>query len=221
MSRPPVAERLAAFYEKHLRKRPQQSRSRSVVEAILIAALEGMVRTGDEEALTVQDVAQRAGVGIGSLYDYFRDRESLLAVVAAKVTEDNLKAFEALLARTGEMSLRDAVAAIVDFALDTYLKDPRVPRSVLRIATGLGLMSMLAEGQRIFSDQLAAELEKRQDVHVRDIRHAAYVCTQSVMGLVQARIWEESPTTTLEEARGAMIDMVTVYLSGGTEARPT
>ncbi len=119
----PRKPRLTAFYEQYFKKRPQQSRSRSVVEAILVAALEGISRTGEDVALS--DVAARAGVGIGSLYDYFRDRRGLFAGAVAKVTEDNLEAFEALLQKTEPLALREAVGAVVDFALATYASDSR------------------------------------------------------------------------------------------------
>ena len=103
--------RLLNIYEAFLKKVPQQSRSRSVVEAILGAASERLVVEGDEERVTVHAVAERAGVGIASLYDYFGDRGNLLAAIAAKVTEDNRHAFEAMLASTADLSSRRASLA--------------------------------------------------------------------------------------------------------------
>ncbi|MCW5837818.1 MAG: helix-turn-helix transcriptional regulator, partial [Labilithrix sp.] len=74
--------RISSLYDAYLRKAPRQSRSRSVVEAILGAASERLSRGGEEEDVTLQEVADRAGVGIGSLYDYFRDRRSILSALA-------------------------------------------------------------------------------------------------------------------------------------------
>lgn len=211
----PKKPRLTAFYEQYFKKRPQQSRSRSVVEAILVAALEGISRTGEDVALS--DVAARAGVGIGSLYDYFRDRRSLFAGAVAKVTEDNLEAFEALLMKTEPLPLREAVAAVVDFALATYASDSRVPRSVVRLAYALDLMPMLAESQGLFASSLARSLARRADVRVPDIEAAAYVATQSVMGLVHTLMWEREPRLSRAAVRDVTVDMIAGYLAG--EAR--
>lgn len=46
-----------------------------------------MPQHGDDDHVTLNDIAARAGVGVGSLYDYFADRDSVLSGLAAKVTE--------------------------------------------------------------------------------------------------------------------------------------
>lgn len=207
--------RFTAFYEAHLRKRPQQSRSRSVVEAILVAALDKLTHGDDEGTITVQDVATRAGVGIGSLYDYFRDRQSLLAAAAAKVTEDNLRAFEAELERIQPMPLEEGVRAIMNFSVQMYTKDKKPARAVLRIAHTLGVMPTLAESQTIFARSLAEALRKRTDLGPIDIDLSAWILTQSMMGLVHTLVWQDEPTVPVD----AMIDeacrMYTRHLRGG------
>jgi AcrR family transcriptional regulator len=87
---------IASLYEAFLRKAPRHSRARTIVEALLSAAMEQLSREGSEDRVAVQGVADREGVGIGSLDDYFGDRRNLLAAVAAKVTEDNRRAFQAI-----------------------------------------------------------------------------------------------------------------------------
>ena len=60
------------------RKQPRQARSQALVEAILDAATRIMVRDGREAANT-NAIAREAGVSIGSLYQYFPNREAVLA----------------------------------------------------------------------------------------------------------------------------------------------
>jgi len=62
------------------RKVPVQERSRRTVEAILQAASQVLVRCGYESA-TTGAIAERAGVSIGTLYQYFPNKESLVASV--------------------------------------------------------------------------------------------------------------------------------------------
>ncbi|HTU64051.1 MAG TPA: helix-turn-helix domain-containing protein, partial [Polyangiales bacterium] len=61
------------------RKLPQQERSRALYDAILTAAAELLDSDGPE--LTLAEVATRAGVSSGSLYQYFPDRPALIAAL--------------------------------------------------------------------------------------------------------------------------------------------
>jgi AcrR family transcriptional regulator len=60
------------------RKRPRQERSRFTVEAILEAAADILVRDGYDK-LTTNRIADRAGVNVASLYQYFPGKEAIVA----------------------------------------------------------------------------------------------------------------------------------------------
>ena len=184
-----------SFYERFLKKKPQQSRSRSMVDAILVGALERIVdaRSNEEDdgGVSVHDVAARAGVGIGSLYDYFPDRSTLLSAAAAKVAQDNHDAFRAVLAATSSLPLRQAVEQIVDFALETYTCDPRKVRVIFRLTARLNLITMLAHSQTLFAASLAETLKRRTDVRVADMDSASWVMTQALMGIMMTLVWSE------------------------------
>ncbi len=178
---------IAALYDRFLRKHPKQSRSRHVVEAVLAAA--GELASEDEE-VTIQDVAQRAGVGIGSVYDYFDDRESIFSSFAAKITEDNLRRFRTALSATRDKPLSEAVSSFVDLAFDTYLTDKRVPRVALRIAHRVGLMPTVAAMQARFAGALAEELRARGSALPKDdLEVTAFVATNIAMGVVHNTLW--------------------------------
>lgn len=60
-----------------MRRRPLQRRSRATVDALEEAAAL-ILESGDEPKLTTNHIAERAGVGIGSLYEYFADKDDIL-----------------------------------------------------------------------------------------------------------------------------------------------
>ncbi len=64
------------------RKRPSQARSRETVRAILEAAAHIFEERGPAAA-TTDAIAARAGVSIGSLYQYFPSKDALLATLSA------------------------------------------------------------------------------------------------------------------------------------------
>jgi AcrR family transcriptional regulator len=65
------------------RKHPRQKRARATVEAILDACAQ-ILSNGAYEALTTNHVSERAGVSIGTLYEYFPNRESIVAALAIR-----------------------------------------------------------------------------------------------------------------------------------------
>jgi len=60
------------------RKTPRQERSRSTVEALLEATTDILIRQGYAK-LTTNRIAERAGVNIASLYQYFPGKEAIVA----------------------------------------------------------------------------------------------------------------------------------------------
>lgn len=67
------------------RRRPSQARSRQTVEAILEGAARVFRREGWDA--TTNRIAEEAGVGIGTLYEYFPNKEALLHVLAERHVE--------------------------------------------------------------------------------------------------------------------------------------
>jgi len=64
--------------EVRVRKRPRQRRSKATVEVILRATEQCLIRYGASK-LTTTLVAERAGVSIGTLYQYYPNQSSLIS----------------------------------------------------------------------------------------------------------------------------------------------
>lgn len=202
----------AARYETYLRTRPKQSRSRGVVDAILTATREALSRGEREDRLTLQWVAERAGVGIGSLYDYFGDRASVLAGLTAKLTDDNLRELEAELAKTESLPIEQALRHIIDVIFDKYVPNPTLLRAVLRVAHRIDMMPMLAENQTLFSRTLAAGLSKRADVSLQNAELTAWIMTQAAMGVIHTITWSPTPPFAQEQVKAELVRMMLASL---------
>ena len=77
------------------RKRPSQGRSRFTVRQIVEAA----ARVFEEQGYvgtTTNHIAERAGVSIGSLYQYFPNKEAILAVLLEQHFDEGVAAVEAI-----------------------------------------------------------------------------------------------------------------------------
>ena len=65
------------------RKKPKQDRSQGMVERILAAA-QTLIGEGGAKALTTNSVAEQAGLSVGSLYQYFPNKEAIVLELARR-----------------------------------------------------------------------------------------------------------------------------------------
>jgi AcrR family transcriptional regulator len=99
------------------RKSPRQARSRETVEAILEACAR-LLRAGDYAAVTTNHIAARAGVSVGTLYEFFPNKESIVAALTerrlAGLVEETAHRVEAALAAGGERGAGPLIRGIVE-----------------------------------------------------------------------------------------------------------
>jgi AcrR family transcriptional regulator len=88
----------------HARRRPRQVRSHITVTALLDATARLLLTRG-YAATSTNLVAEVAGVGIGSLYEYFPNKESLVAALIEREVEARLAALEPVDSREALLSV--------------------------------------------------------------------------------------------------------------------
>ncbi|AOZ51329.1 TetR/AcrR family transcriptional regulator [Chromobacterium vaccinii] len=104
------------------RKQPRQARSRHAVAAILEAA--ARILAGDGyAAFNTNRVAELSGVGIGSLYQYFPNKQAVLAALHRRHGEETLAALDDALARSAGRPPREQLAAMVAAALELHRRE--------------------------------------------------------------------------------------------------
>ena len=112
------------------RKLPTQERSRATVDAIIQAATYILVRSGWER-LTTNAIAERAGVNIGSLYQYFPSKEAIVAELERRhVVQTRQKLTDTLPQLSKQNSLREALTLLVRAMVDEHRIAPAVHRAI-------------------------------------------------------------------------------------------
>lgn len=107
------------------RKTPRQARSRETVEAILGAATDILTRYGYAK-LTTNRIAERAGVNIGSLYQYFPSKEAIVAELRKRHVAEQQAAAEQTLAAHRNVGLEGTIRALVSLGLTMHARAPAV-----------------------------------------------------------------------------------------------
>jgi AcrR family transcriptional regulator len=106
------------------RKTPVQERSSSTVSSIFEATIQVLVDVGLER-LTTTRVADRAGVSVGTLYQYFPNKSALLAAVLERYLIVIVEAVELACQGARGKSLAEIAAALVNSFVDAKLANPK------------------------------------------------------------------------------------------------
>ncbi|GAA3227883.1 TetR/AcrR family transcriptional regulator [Actinocorallia longicatena] len=137
-----MVEPVAAGAE--LKRRPQQARSRARVQAILDAA-DGIIAAGGFEALTIRAITERAGVPVGSIYQFFPDKSAIVDALGRHYLEGFDGAIAVLVERSEQGPMDDLVGTVVDAFADMYRENP----GYVALWTGRHLSPELAQEDRL------------------------------------------------------------------------
>ena len=141
------------------------ARSKATVDAIATAAARILVKDGYERA-NVNAIAELAGVSIGSLYQYFPSKDSVVAEVVKRHSARMIEVFQEGLPELAFLPMPEACRGIVRRALAAFAVDPAL-RSVI-----VGDVPDLAEfvRSRDFDETLAFMLRGYFVFHAQQIR---------------------------------------------------
>lgn len=119
------------------RKTPTQARASVTVESICEATIQVLLRDGSER-LTTTRVAERAGVSVGTLYQYFPNKQSLLFTVFEDHLEKIAQAVEEACARGQRQSQAEIIRQIVEAYVDAKMQRADISIALYRLASDVG-----------------------------------------------------------------------------------
>jgi AcrR family transcriptional regulator len=116
------------------RKSPVQARSAASVDAILEATIQVLLSVG-KERLTTTRVASRAGVSVGTLYQYFPNKSALLQAALKRHLTQVTDAMELVCKEQKGRTLEQMVTALVATFLDAKMKDAKTSVALYSVSS--------------------------------------------------------------------------------------
>ena len=170
------------------RREPSQARSRATVDVILEAAEQLLVKSGTS-AFNTNCVAARAGVSIGSVYQYFHDKGELLAEIKRRRRQAIARSARVAYDKNASMPMRDVMRATIREIISHHVSEPilhRILEDEVVILPELNFPDVLQlEG---FKD-LRHFLEKRRDeIIVEDLDLATFIVARTTRNIVVAML---------------------------------
>lgn len=163
-----------------VRRRPRQARARATKEAIFEAAIQILEGEG-EAAFNTNRVAERAGVSIGTLYQYFARKEDILIELGMRETARH-RTNNKRLVEEG-LNAREATRASMRLYINMMKDTPATRRAALRVIRDEATPEQMGASTHTTSDLLPAPRGAT--------RTDAYILSRAVMGTVQAAVLED------------------------------
>lgn len=174
-----------------MRKSPAQTRSQATVDTILEATAQVLQAEG-ERAATTNRIAERAGFSIGTLYQYFRNRESILAALATREYQRVLTQIESDLSTIDPADPEPAIRATLRSFLGAFGGRFGVRRTLV-----LATMRRAPDDPRLSAqavEPLLAMIEARFDGHIAPLGPVGRaVLAQAILGAVRGALIDRSP----------------------------
>ena|SRR5262245_996854 len=185
------------------RRIPRQARATETVDVILEAAAQ-ILEAGGLAAFTTNAVAERAGVSIGTLYQYFANKDLVLVALAQQ--EMKLGLAEVARALQGDPSVEGRVRGAVRAMVNGFRGRPRARKAVTQaiLAQNLGLQMLAPVASFIAQqrDALAPALTPEQ----------LFVLSRSLAGTIRAAVMEEQSFLRSRAFEDEIVRLILAYL---------
>jgi AcrR family transcriptional regulator len=195
------------------RKLPKQARSQMTVDAILEAAAQIFERHGYATG-TTNRIAERAGISIGSLYQYFPNKDAILVALVHRHLEESTVALQPHIERlTRDVRFNDILPDIVHAMVAMHALAPGLHR-VLFEETQLPptLRTELNELEDRLVGLLASALAADPHSPPADPRLSARIVISAIEGLTHRLVLRPSPSVTPDALAREITRLVRAYI---------
>lgn len=201
------------------RKKPQQRRSHETIETIFEATIQVLLANGFDRTTTIQ-IAERAGVSVGSLYQYFPNKRALMAAMVKRhvggVADATIAACQSAHGRTIEEMCTTMLTAFVD----AKTRRPDLSRA-LYMPTAMVNGDDIVKAESIRAAQAVHDmLITASDAKFDQPRLVSMMVIASIVGPTRATIEAGGNRSTFEALKRHLVALCVGYLKevSGTTA---
>jgi AcrR family transcriptional regulator len=193
------------------RKTPVQARSNASVQAIREATIQVLLSVGKEN-LTTTKVAARAGVSVGTLYQYFPNKSSLLQAVLKAHLDDVYRAVEAACESAQSRPLEEMADALVTAFLAAKMKHEAASRALYFVSDDLGGAEIARHHGSRGVKAIAAMLESAPEGLREDAQVVASTLMAAMAGVSRRMIEAGRSPNMMQAMRQELEVLVRAYL---------
>jgi AcrR family transcriptional regulator len=206
------AEAVVAFEP---RKTPLQARSAVTVAAISEAAIQVLLRYGAER-LTTTRVAERAGVSVGTLYQYYPNKQSLLFAVLDDHMNNVAARVEAACESARRKPLGEMIREMVEAFVDAKMERADISVALYRVSADVGGAALIKRISQRSRKAVEAMLETALDAQSPPDKFAIDIMLAAMAGAMRSLL-EAGPTSAMvRKSREQLVLLCQSYMAAAT-----
>ena len=205
-------------------RQPRQQRAAFTVAAIIEAARELLLKHG-AEAVTTRQVAARAGVAVGTLYQYFPDRDAILLELARQIMDEEVDHTAHQLATLYRQPLAELMGALYAHSVDIERRMQALgggfhQRYARHLNFGLTLKDKISRSPQdsaaLLSSATRMLSDHRQEVAENDRDLAAFMIVRGLRSLMISLV-EERPDLLTSNSLAPMLTRMALAICASSQ----
>ena len=199
------------------RKTPIQARSTVTVESISEATIQVLLSHGAER-LTTTRVAERAGVSVGTLYQYYPNKQSLLFAVLENHLNRIAARVEAACENARHQPLAEMIQQMVEAFCDAKMERADISVALYRISADVGGSTMAKRVTLRSQKAVQAMLDTAPDTKSLD-KFAVEIMLSAMAGTMRSLLEAGPSPATVRKAREHLVLLCQSYMAAAAAER--
>jgi AcrR family transcriptional regulator len=197
------------------RKSPVQARSAASVTAILQATIQVLLQVG-KQRLTTTRVAQRAGVSVGTLYQYFPNKSSLLQAALKRHLAEVTEAVELVCKEQKGETLRQMVTALITRFLEAKMRDAKTSVALYSVSSDVDGAKISQQMGARFNEAMVRMLATAREPLTTDPQLVASMLQGMMVGVSRRMLESGAPEKQLDALRRELIFVACAYIDASS-----
>lgn len=193
------------------RKSPVQARSAASVDAILEATIQVLLSAG-KERLTTTRVAQRAGVSVGTLYQYFPNKSALLQAVLRRHLDEVTAAVERVCREQESRTLQQMATALINAFLEAKMRNVKTSVALYSVGSDVGGAKILLQQGARSNKAIVGMLATARDPLTKDPQLVATMLQGAMAGVSRRLLESTAPEKQFDAMRQELVFFACAYL---------
>lgn len=199
------------------RKTPVQARSSVTVQAINEATIQVLLGEGAER-LTTTRVAERAGVSVGTLYQYYPNKQALLFAVLEGHMNKVSEAVERACERTRGKPTAEVVRTVVEAFVDAKMARTDISTALYRIAAEVDGPALVRRAAQRSLKALEAALQTAPDAVLGREKFAVQMLFGAMAGTTKSVLDAGASTAMVRNLRHHLVLLCQSYVAATGQA---
>jgi AcrR family transcriptional regulator len=197
------------------RKTPVQARSAASVDAIVEATIQVLLSVGKEK-LTTTRVALRAGVSVGTLYQYFPNKSALLKALLKRHMDEVAGAVERACREQKGNTVSEMATALINAFLEAKMKNVKTSVALYSVSSDVDGAAVVKQVGIRINRAIVAMLATARKPLTKDPQLVAAMLQGAMAGISRRLLESDSPENEFHALRDELIFFVRAYLEAAS-----